>query len=105
LLHDLKEARDRLNQGPDNSSRPPNSQVPWQKASPEVQTESHEEDGEEEETEPERAGEGQPSDSDSDSAAQAGKEPDKNPPPKTKPGKPGKREGAPGYGRSVELPV
>jgi hypothetical protein len=105
LLHDLKEACDRLNQGPDNSSRPPSSQVPWQKASPDGQTDGDEEDGEEEETEPERTGEGQPSDPDTDSAAQAGKEPDKNPPPKTKPGKPGKREGAPGYGRSVELPV
>ena len=29
LLADLKEARDRLNQGPENSSRPPSSRVPW----------------------------------------------------------------------------
>jgi hypothetical protein len=33
LLDDLKEARDRLNQGPDNSSRPPSSRVPWERAS------------------------------------------------------------------------
>ena len=30
LLEDLKEARDRLNQGPDNSSRPPSSRAPWE---------------------------------------------------------------------------
>jgi hypothetical protein len=29
LLADLKEARDRLNQGPENSSRPPGSRLPW----------------------------------------------------------------------------
>jgi transposase len=31
LLSDLKEARERLNQGPENSSRPPSSREPWQK--------------------------------------------------------------------------
>ena len=36
LLDDLKEARDRLNQGPENSSRPPSSRAPWERgASPE----------------------------------------------------------------------
>ena len=29
LLEDLKEARERLNQNPSNSSRPPGSQEPW----------------------------------------------------------------------------
>ena len=29
LLADLKDAQDRLNQGPDNSSRPPSSRAPW----------------------------------------------------------------------------
>ena len=29
LLKDLKEARERLNQNPDNSSRPPSSRDPW----------------------------------------------------------------------------
>jgi hypothetical protein len=32
MLHDLKDARDRLNQTPDNSSRPPSSMAPWGKA-------------------------------------------------------------------------
>ena len=30
LLQDLKEAREQLNQGPSNSSRPPSSQAPWE---------------------------------------------------------------------------
>jgi transposase len=29
LLSDLKEARERLDQNPSNSSRPPSSQAPW----------------------------------------------------------------------------
>jgi len=29
LLADLKEAREQLNQGPTNSSRPPSSRAPW----------------------------------------------------------------------------
>ncbi|MGB5065147.1 MAG: hypothetical protein WBQ37_15535 [Candidatus Competibacter sp.] len=33
LLADLKDARDRLNQGPDNSSRPPSSRAPWHQRS------------------------------------------------------------------------
>jgi transposase len=33
LLDDLKEARDRLNQGPENSSRPPSSRTPWERNS------------------------------------------------------------------------
>ena len=33
LLDDLKEARDRLNQGPENSSRPPSSRAPWDRQS------------------------------------------------------------------------
>ena len=31
LLHDVKELQDRLNQHPENSSRPPTSQAPWAK--------------------------------------------------------------------------
>jgi transposase len=30
LLADLKEAPERLNQNPSNSSRPPSSQAPWE---------------------------------------------------------------------------
>jgi transposase len=34
LLADLKEARERLNQGPTNSSRPPSSRAPWERGEP-----------------------------------------------------------------------
>jgi transposase len=34
ILQDLKEARGRLNQTPDNSSRPPSSRPPWEKGQP-----------------------------------------------------------------------
>lgn len=46
LLSDLKEARERLNQGPENSSRPPSSREPWQKSEAEdrVEDESEEEE-------------------------------------------------------------
>jgi hypothetical protein len=45
LLSDLKEARERLTQGPENSSRPPSSREPWQKSEAEdrVEDESEEE--------------------------------------------------------------
>ena len=33
LLADLKEARDRLHQGPENSSRPPSRRAPWERTS------------------------------------------------------------------------
>ena len=36
LLNDLKEARDQLNQGPGNSSRPPSSQALWEKGGKEA---------------------------------------------------------------------
>jgi transposase len=32
LLHDVKELQDRLNQNPANSSRPPSTKAPWEKA-------------------------------------------------------------------------
>jgi len=37
LLEDLKEARERLNQNPNNSSRPPSSTEPWITADIEVE--------------------------------------------------------------------
>lgn len=71
LLDDLKEARDRLNQGPENSSRPPSSRAPWERgASPE------------------------PTDESTDDSAEAE-------PAEAKPArKPGKPPGAPGIGRT-----
>ncbi len=77
LLADLKEARDRLNQGPENSSRPPSSRVPWER------TGGSQWSGEEAE--------------DSERTA----EPTDVKPTDTLPGrKPGKQPGAPGMGRT-----
>ena len=55
LLADLKEARDRLNQSPDNSSRPPSSRAPWERASSDAQDDGEQED--EESREADRQGE------------------------------------------------
>jgi len=93
LLDDLKEARDRLNQGPENSSRPPSSRAPW-----------------------DRQGGGQASDADAEADAEAADgdrepEPAEAPAAEAKPAeakptqtsparKPGKQRGAPGIGRT-----
>ena len=91
LLADLKDARDRLNQGPDTSSRPPSSRAPW-----------------------DRRGDGLESDAAADAAhdgpesepADAKPEPAERPSAEAKPAKvpaarkPGKQPGAPGIGRT-----
>ena len=53
LLNDLKEARDRLNQNPGNSSRPPSSREPWVVA--QIKEEGEEKELEVEESEEEIA--------------------------------------------------
>ncbi len=45
LLDDLKEARDRLHQGPENSSRSPSSRAPWERKSGGGQTDEDVADG------------------------------------------------------------
>jgi hypothetical protein len=87
LLSDLKEAWDRLNQGPDNSSRPPSSQAPWER----------------------KTGGGRESDAEADAeAADGDREPEPAEPPavEAQPAqtpaarKPGKQPGVPGIGRT-----
>ena len=46
LLADLKEAWDRLNEGPENSSRPPSSRALWERTSGEHLSDEDPEDGE-----------------------------------------------------------
>jgi hypothetical protein len=82
LLADLKEAHDRLRQDPSNSSRPPGSQPPWAHSS----------------------GSDSPAPAD-DEAETATASPADTHRTTAKPGKPGKRHGAPGYGRQVDLPI
>ena len=105
LLADLKEARDRLNQSPDNSSRPPSSRAPWEGADTEPQN-----DGEAEGAEPQEDGQDveegeQTNDPATGPEDKKGSEQEQTKPTKKSPGKPGKREGAQGYGRTVELAV
>ncbi len=105
LLADLKEVRDRLNQSPDNSSRPPSTRAPWEGAD----TESRD-DCEAEDREPEEVGqdmeigaqENAPSTGPED---KKGSEQQQTKPTKKPPGKPGKPKGTPGHGRGVELAV
>ena len=116
LLVDLKEARERLNQNPSNSSCPSGSQAPWFCAGDGDSTE----DDEEEEAEDSSDKEPIESDSASSGKEESGSESsekedaDSNGQPKKKAGKgrsskpknkPGKQPGAQGFGRSKELIV
>ena len=89
LLEDLKEARDRLNQTPQNSSRPSSSFAPWEggivsDGSP-VEEEPDEEEKEKKKAKPKEE----------KKAKKEGKEKKKA----------GKQKGTKGYGRKVELAV
>jgi transposase len=114
LLSDLKEARERLNQTPENSSRPPSSRAPWERSgqspalgsgqSPALGVEDEESSAEsatdtvEEssaEAERSKAKAGVPPDAGAGEEAGAGK----------KPGRPGRRPGHPGVSRRQVLPI
>ncbi len=94
LLNDLKEARERLNQGPSNSSRPPSSQAPWESS------EERKEEGEPS-TEDPGSGEDEPEVA-SGQAENAVAAPDtqEGAPKRRKAGKP---KGSPGYGRTQRV--
>jgi transposase len=89
LLADLKEARERLNQGPTNSSRPPSSRAPWDRGATGVAPDEAEECS---------AGAAEPAET---PAAEA---PPEVPPATVQPApsarKAGKQPGAPGVGRT-----
>ncbi len=92
LLADLKEAWDRLNQGPENSSRPPSSRAPWDRkgGSSDSETDAIVADGE---------GEAKLAD-----VKPVEAKPVDVKPVETKPArKPGKQPGAPGRGRTQVL--
>jgi hypothetical protein len=105
LADELREARDRLNQNSQNSSRPPRTEQPWQSVAsgPECTDEERDSaasnaDEKSELTDPEPGPK--------DKAQEEGTEKALNQVavPKKK-GKPGRRKGMKGYGRRVELPV
>ncbi len=106
LLADLKEAHDRLNQSPDNSSRPPSTRAPWQGADTEPR-----DDSEAEERKPEEAGQDieeglQENEPSTGQEVKKGSEQEQTAKPTKKPpGKPGKPKGAQGHGRTVELAI
>jgi hypothetical protein len=91
ILQDLKEARDRLNQTPDNSSRPPSSRAPWEK-------------GQAEGDEPDIDGGGAEVSGETGQSA-AGGEPAQGKPPAGPKKKQGKQPGAKGFGRTQKFAV
>jgi transposase len=114
LLKDLKEARDRLNQNPSNSSKPSGSMPPWEKGGvdksgeADVDAEDHQ-DSEGQtanDTEEDQPGASEETQSANDNAGASsangvdeGEPPFSSDTPKPERKKPGKQEGAPGYGR------
>jgi transposase len=100
-LADLKEARERLHQSLDNSSRPPSSRAPWEKArgdepaavEPAVVDREGKQEAQAKNARP-------PHEQDTQGVERKESEPADKPR-----GKPGKPKGAPGHGRSVELAV
>lgn len=95
MLDDLREARDRLNQTSENSSRPSGSFAPWEKGSREQEEDVDDDDEDVEKSE----------DSSTDKETQTE---DNDPPLKSEPEnkrKAGKQPGAQGFGRRVELPI
>ncbi len=94
LLDDLKNARDRLNQNPHNSSRPPSSQEPWVKA-------KFTEESESSELEPQAAFSDEPSEDESAEKEESSKKNTEKKPRR----KAGKQKGAKGVGRTQKLPI
>jgi transposase len=100
LLHDLKKTTDRLNQNSGNSSRPPASDLPWEKTDA---TDSDDFADEEEETESQIQDAPVTSDSEDPEPAQKQPKQSKNRQQSSSTEskrKPGKQPGAPGFGRT-----
>ncbi len=96
LLNDLKDARERLSQNSRNSSRPPSSETPWDKAATEPSNDqAQEETGNPTKTEdstkprpPAKKDQQQPEDANEENQEAR---------------KPGKQSGAQGFGRTQKL--
>jgi hypothetical protein len=110
LAKDLKEARDRLNQNPKNSSRPPSSTDPWIEAKIEKKEEDCEETEEIESVdERKELEESEPLNDNPDKSEEGRCEEEKGSKKEdsdsTTRRKPGKQKGAKGHGRTINLPV
>jgi transposase len=101
LLRDLKEARERLNQNPSNSSRPPSSCDPWIVARLEEPEEQIDEESDSDNSLLSQAI--QIDDDDGDSQEDEGTKKKGTPPGQGR--KAGKQKGAAGCGRTQKLPV
>jgi hypothetical protein len=96
MLDDLRNARDQLNQTPQNSSRPSGSYAPWEQAT--LADEQKQSDGVDNTEEKEKQGSKR-----AKSEPQSGADQSDNQPKSKR--KPGKQPGAKGVGRQVELPL
>jgi len=96
LLHDVKVLQDRQNQRPNNSSRPPGSQAPWERSADSCEAEREAEAEPTEETKSVPSSEGESASSAKPTRSATGKESGK---------RPGKQPGSPGYGRTQKLAV
>lgn len=108
LLNDLKDARDRLNQNPNNSSRPPSSQEPWVTTKLEGESESNTEDESATDSEPEAEASPDENSSGDDAKTQdksSEEDTRKTTQKKQSVRKAGKQEGSPGFGRTQKLPL
>lgn len=96
MLDDLRTARDRLNQTPQNSSRPSGSYAPWEQAgfANEKSRTDDVDDSAEKAKQEGQAAKSEPPADDADSNHRPGSK-----------RKPGKQPGAKGVGRQVEMPV
>ena len=93
LLEDLKDARERLNQTPQNSSRPSGSYAPWEGS---VVNEEDIQDEKQDDAEREERGTKEKKESVNEAVSEKDQQPKK---------KAGKQKGAKGHGRKVELAV
>ena len=103
LLADLKESRDRLNQNPENSSRPPSSRPPWETATTDEPYNSEEAELDSDETEQDENEQIEEPLQSCDSGEDEEPEPKKTEQKETPLAKrtAGKQEGAPGFGRKL----
>ena len=108
LLNDLKEARERLNQNSKNSSIPPSSEAPWDKASKYSDEDKDDESSDDIEVldKATLTNNGDPDKITSPSLSEASSETAAMPaPPQDSPRKPGKQPGAQGFGRVQKIAV
>ena len=95
LVDALKEARERLNQTPDNSSRPPSSREPWSRGNaPPPETQSGSDPALEVDEDEKKAADATPR-----------KPPSAKKSSSDTPRPPGRQKGAPGHGRTQALPI